>query len=737
MPMRQFLIFICAVALGATGWHALAVKAPEIEADVGARTAAEVAPLAVHPIDVVADGRHVTLSGLADTPESARTLRMAAEQVYGVADVRDDISVLTWHDPYRFGARKSDMGLRLTGHVPSERLRSALVAAAEATGHAVTEDLELGAGAPEGDWAGMATAGLSALGELKEGELALEGTAARLDGLAADKATRDRAERAAAQAPLGEWRVEITLDFPLAEPYRLTVVKAAEGGRYMGNAPDKEAAAALANAAEAAAPRAAGTISPALGMPEQRWPDMAASAIKALGLLETGQLEIVDMDVALSGEIGTDPERAALQPLLDDAWTVNIRVRMPDPLPELTARRGLEGPVTLSGVLPRGTGREALARTFPSADLSDVGTDARGDAQAWANAIESLAIVLPRMEEADLRITPGRVYVGGVLRKGIAAKEASSALRSSLGSAWELAFVAEEAPPDARVRITKAEGEVALSGILPSGLGADAALARLSDAGATLAPETADTLTGGGDGAADAWGPALEVVGRLLGAYETAEGILGPDGLALDGRLLPGQEIAPLAEWADGEMGDAMPVALTGEEVPADEGETRMNVLTGEEERLSADFWLPVVRFEPSRETCDTQASLAQANDKIRFVTGSAEIDPDAWRVLNRLAAVVARCLDETFLTLEIGGHTDDVGEDADNQALSERRAAAVREALAARGVPSGRMIATGFGEAAPIADNESEEGRAQNRRISFSWTREPLPDPWAPDDEL
>src|SRR5205807_1055522 len=70
--------------------------------------------------------------------------------------------------------------------------------------------------------------------------------------------------------------------------------------------------------------------------------------------------------------------------------------------------------------------------------------------------------------------------------------------------------------------------------------------------------------------------------------------------------------------------------------------------------------------------------------------------------------------------TLRIDGHTGPVGRSAFNRRLSQARAAAVRDALIARGVPAERLRARGFAARRPIADNTTESGRARNRRIEF-----------------
>ena len=73
-------------------------------------------------------------------------------------------------------------------------------------------------------------------------------------------------------------------------------------------------------------------------------------------------------------------------------------------------------------------------------------------------------------------------------------------------------------------------------------------------------------------------------------------------------------------------------------------------------------------------------------------------------------------------MRVTIGGHTDSDGDENENFALSVARANAVRNALAARGISPQKMVAIGYGETEPIASNDTEEGRAANRRTTFDW---------------
>jgi len=101
----------------------------------------------------------------------------------------------------------------------------------------------------------------------------------------------------------------------------------------------------------------------------------------------------------------------------------------------------------------------------------------------------------------------------------------------------------------------------------------------------------------------------------------------------------------------------------------------------------------------------------------IHFETDKARISPESFQLLDDLARAANSCPKTTIL---IAGHTDSQGSATYNQSLSERRAAAVSRALAARGVSPARLSAVGYGESRPVADNKTEEGRAKNRRIEF-----------------
>ena len=103
---------------------------------------------------------------------------------------------------------------------------------------------------------------------------------------------------------------------------------------------------------------------------------------------------------------------------------------------------------------------------------------------------------------------------------------------------------------------------------------------------------------------------------------------------------------------------------------------------------------------------------------KILFDPGSASITADTQPVVDDIAEILKKCPD---LRIRIAGYTDSQGREEMNQQLSQQRASAVLDALRVRRVPVSSFEATGFGEADPIATNDTEAGREANRRIEFS----------------
>jgi outer membrane protein OmpA-like peptidoglycan-associated protein len=103
----------------------------------------------------------------------------------------------------------------------------------------------------------------------------------------------------------------------------------------------------------------------------------------------------------------------------------------------------------------------------------------------------------------------------------------------------------------------------------------------------------------------------------------------------------------------------------------------------------------------------------------VNFPTGSSEIPADARNLIAQAATVLKTAPKGT--AIEIGGHTDNVGDAASNVTLSQARADAVRRALVSAGGHGAMLVAKGYGDTKPVASNDSEYGRFRNRRIEYS----------------
>jgi OmpA-OmpF porin, OOP family len=106
----------------------------------------------------------------------------------------------------------------------------------------------------------------------------------------------------------------------------------------------------------------------------------------------------------------------------------------------------------------------------------------------------------------------------------------------------------------------------------------------------------------------------------------------------------------------------------------------------------------------------------------VKFEFDSDRLTEEAKRILNGVAEVLDAYAD---VDVDVEGHTDQIGSDAYNLGLSERRANAVKTYLAGKGVEADRMTPVGYGRSQPIADNSTEEGREENRRVELRPTRD------------
>lgn len=133
-----------------------------------------------------------------------------------------------------------------------------------------------------------------------------------------------------------------------------------------------------------------------------------------------------------------------------------------------------------------------------------------------------------------------------------------------------------------------------------------------------------------------------------------------------------------------------------------------------------------VVEARLAAERVEMTATSVVIRDQVHFAFDKAEIEARSHAVLDQVAATLL--LHPDLSRVEVQGHTDDKGGEAYNLDLSQRRAEAVKAWLVARGVEGARLVARGYGASQPLAQNESEAGRALNRRVQFEFLAEATP---------
>jgi OOP family OmpA-OmpF porin len=126
----------------------------------------------------------------------------------------------------------------------------------------------------------------------------------------------------------------------------------------------------------------------------------------------------------------------------------------------------------------------------------------------------------------------------------------------------------------------------------------------------------------------------------------------------------------------------------------------------------------PTPAPEPPKSTVTVKDGRLGVPGNIVYETGKAVIKPESEPTLTALKDFMDQ--NKNFSRIRIEGHTDNVGKSPDNLKLSQDRALAVVQWLSDHGIPKDRCLAVGFGDGKPIADNKTEDGKAQNRRTEF-----------------
>lgn len=427
--------------------------------------------------------------------------------------------------------------------------------------------------------------------------------------------------------------------------------------------------------------------------------DLASRAASAVSDLPVS-VDVVGRDVALRGSVAGAADLDLAMALVREVRGVrrvdgaDVAVAAPSDEPTALAPPQLtvnvaSGSVALAGRVPNQAAVAAITRAAETrwgaaAVSSSLRADAATGGAAWlpgaAAAVDALAV----LDTASLELGAAGAVLNGVATSEAQVSELVARLSEVLGTDVallnNLEVVQLDSPSFGAELLVG--GVIRLTGTMPSQEAIDAIVSAAVSVHGSANVESELVV---GDATAD---PAYLNV--LPGVFGLIDGIT-PWSFAVEGGA------ASISGEAVSEGAIATTVSRLGTALAAGGLELESTL------RVDPDAVATVL----------TELLKGSATFRI----GSAELSPEATVLLDEAVEILIANPD-TVLT--VAGHTDDVGSEEANLALSEARAQAVVDYLVAGGVAAERLSAVGFGETQPIADNTTADGRAQNRRIEF-----------------
>jgi OOP family OmpA-OmpF porin len=428
---------------------------------------------------------------------------------------------------------------------------------------------------------------------------------------------------------------------------------------------------------------------------EQELAAMATAALKS-DVLDKTRLDVAGRDVTFFADAFSEEGRRSAVTSVESVpgvRLVNDNTRLvPEAKPYVWSAQRDVVRVTFSGATPLPAIKARLldaARTaLNGVEVVDQTSFARGAPPRFDAAVLLLIEQIARLKDGKITLSDKSVSLSGMARE-LGGREAIWAALRNLPEGYSVASNAIAAPPYVfQANKDPVAGTLTLSGYVPD----NAVHTALHDAAERkfFSEKVTDNLK------VSIGAPKhfADVVTRALGALS---------------RLSTGS-----LEVADREVklsGDAL---FDGAATQIRQGLAK-DLPEGWTAKTEISVKPPAAPVDAS--VCQRLFSEVLSQSRIRFEPGSASISPDSAGLLDRLAEIALRC---PAAGIEIIGHTDGDGDAAANQTLSEARAKAVADYLVKAGLPADRFKTSGQGSAVPVADNGTEEGKAQNRRIDF-----------------
>jgi len=672
----------------------------------------------------------LTLTGLAaDFPSYQKALDALKSPPAGVTLAKAEITP-PLAKPYVFSADNSDGSVRLTGVAPSFASRDAIAAAAASLfPHAKIDDaLTIASGAPKGDFDAAAKFALGELSRLSKGSATLTDGALSVSGLAAGSQAYERAIDALKGLPEGVASVakaEITP--PLAKPFIFAAASGPGSVRLAGVAPSPASRDAIAAIAANLFPgsKVDNALTIASGAPSGDFESAVRFALASIAKLDNGRATLTDSRLSISGKARApgaleafDKASASLAP----GFTVANRDIVPATVrPFVFTAEGAPGKLTLSGFAPSAASRDAIAaaaaKLFPGVTIENGLLIANGAPKGDFDGAATFALAqLANLDNAKAVLSDSGLVITGKARAP-GEIEALDKAAAGLGSGFTFSDrVAPVAVHPFTFDVIKGPDGVHLTGSVP-----DAATRRAIDAAAAAIaggrPVIDDTVIASGVPTGVDFGSSIRFALARLADLVNGEAKLTDADLSFRG-VAPDAATGDRLQAALAALPPGLRLALNAIQRPAPPAAPAAPVANVDWEKVATDAATAASAGPQLDATgCDAGFKDILNGATVEFDTDQATISPTSYALIVKLAGIALRC---QVPQIEISGHTDNTGDDTVNVPLSQARAEAVANVLVKAGVPVSRLSAVGYGAAKPIAPNDTEEGRAKNRRIEF-----------------
>lgn len=667
-------------------------------------------------------GRDGIISGKAGSDEEREQAHRIVENVRGVRIVEDRAGLIPLADPFVWTAKHKENKIRLKGYIPTERDRGSILGIAKANfpEFPIDDAMELarGVGSREA-WIGGVSYGLSLLGHLKRGTVSLSNSDLIIEGDPLDLASYRKVTKLLSDGmPAGLNLKASSISLPEISPYQWTATLKESNLLIEGFIPGEHERQLLQNVIEGSGKdlTVSQKLELAAGTPKG-WTKNVLKSFVGLLKLESGELIFSGTDISIKGT-APDKETAdevlsifngnlssSFSPKVEIDFIAPVEPVLPDISPYRLTAETANGVLTISGHVQSERTKDALLEKikslFPDLRLVDdieLGRGGPGE-DKWLEFSRYGLHQLKGLKFGTLQIIDNLIMLSGEAESEPAIVTIFSEMKNApFGANIDFSKVRPPLASPYRWSASRDNGKLIVLGHVPDD-GERKLLLSLAKK-YFHGIEVVDQMQFA-SGEPENWLDVAQLGLQQLAALKSGKIQIEDLNVNIEG-------IAPTPGILDD--------ILAFLKVRLPKGFSFYNALEiAENEDQEVAALAPATPVAP--DICQELLNSGLAKGTIQFETDSAKLSETSEPLLDKLAHTTKRC---SGAKIEIAGHTDSDGDDDYNLKLSQDRAESVVNYLINAGVARDILSAVGYGETKPVVDNETEEGKARNRRIEF-----------------